>query len=145
MRQGSDTPRHGTGHAWLCAAVLACLSTALRAGGGIEHVVFIWLHEPGNSGHRARVLEESRVLARIPGVTGLKRGTVVPGARAVVDGSYDVGLIVSLADQAALDDYLAHPLHVQLVNETLKPLVKRIQVYDMRRSEPAGPAGSGMP
>jgi hypothetical protein len=62
-----------------------------------------------------------------------------------VDGSYDVGLIVSLADQAALDDYLAHPLHVQLVNETLKPLVKRIQVYDMRRSEPAGPAGSGMP
>ena len=27
-------------------------------------------------------------------------------------------------------DYLSHPLHVKLVEETLKPLVKKIQVYD---------------
>jgi hypothetical protein len=28
-------------------------------------------------------------------------------------------------------DYLAHPIHVKLVGETLKPLVKKIQVYDL--------------
>jgi hypothetical protein len=103
------------------------------ADSGIEHVVIIWLNEPGNPAHRTRVLEESRVLASIPGVLALKPGRVVASERTIVDSSFDVGLIVSLEDQAALDDYLVHPLHVRLVNETLRPLVKRIQVYDLRR------------
>jgi hypothetical protein len=114
------------------AVLLACLSPVVPAD-GIEHIVFVWLNDPGNAAHREQVLAASTALAAIPGVTGLKTGQVVTSDRPVVDSSYDVGLIVSLEDQAALDAYLVHPLHVQLVEDTLQPLVKRIQVYDLRR------------
>lgn len=116
---------------WL-AALLACPAPAALAD-GIEHIVFVWLNEPGNAAHREQVLTASEILTGIPGVTGLKSGQVAASDRPVVDSSYDVGLIVSLEDQAALDSYLAHPLHVHLVEDTLKPLVRRIQVYDLQR------------
>jgi hypothetical protein len=118
--------------AWLCLLLLIAPAT-IRAEDGIAHIVIIWLNEPGNAEHRTRVLEASRVLAAIPGVTGLQGGRVVASERAIVDDSFDVGLVIELENRAALDAYLAHPLHRQLVNETLKPLVKRIQVYDLRR------------
>lgn len=117
---------------WLCAVLLAGAAAA-GADGGIAHIVIIWLHEPGNAEHRNRVLQASRTLLDIPGVTGLESGQVVTSGRAIVDDSFDVGLVIHLADQAALDAYPAHPLHVRLVNETLQPLVRRIQVYDLRQ------------
>jgi hypothetical protein len=58
---------------------------------------------------------------------------MLPGKRAIVDSSFDVALIVSLRDAAAMAEYLSHPVHLQLVEETLKPLVKKIQVYDFTR------------
>lgn len=114
------------------AVLLACLAPTAWAE-GIEHIVFVWLNDPGNAAHREQVLVASAILNGIPGVTGLKSGQVVASDRPVVDSSYDIGLIVSLEDRAALDNYLVHPLHVRLVEETLKPLVKRIQVYDLQR------------
>ncbi|MEZ5543025.1 MAG: Dabb family protein [Pseudomonadota bacterium] len=117
----------------LCALLLVCLAVWARADGGIEHVVIIWLNDTGNTAHRARVLEASRVLAGIPGVTAVRGGTVAASARPSVDDSFDVGLVISLTDRAALDAYLVHPQHLQLVNETLRPLVRRILVYDLHR------------
>ncbi len=57
-------------------------------------------------------------------------GTAVASERPIVDSSFDVALVISFTDKAALDSYLTHPLHVQLVEQTLKPLVERILVYD---------------
>ncbi|HUT40911.1 MAG TPA: Dabb family protein [Gammaproteobacteria bacterium] len=133
MRSGTDRARLLAGLARLCTLWVACVSVPLQADGGIEHIVILWLNEPGNAQHRARILEESKVLAGIPGVLALQSGHVLASERAIVDSSFDVGLILSLEDQAALDSYLVHPLHVRLVNETLKPLVRRIQVYDLRQ------------
>jgi hypothetical protein len=65
-------------------------------------------------------------------VLSLKSGSVVKSERAIVDSSFDVALVISLENQTALDHYLLHPTHVKLVEETLKPLVARIQVYDFR-------------
>ena len=119
-----------------CLAVLAMLALAGCAAqpqapaAGLEHIIVVWLKEPGNAQQRARILAESEILRTIPGVTALKSGTVVPGERAIVDSSFDVALIVSFPDRAAMDAYLKHPVHVQLVEETLQPLVSRIQVYD---------------
>jgi hypothetical protein len=116
--------------------LVACLMLgipALVAAEAIEHVVIVWLQEPGNAEHRARIVSESRVLREIPGVTELRAGNMLPGKRAIVDSSFDVALIVSLRDAAAMAEYLSHPVHLQLVEETLKPLVKKIQVYDFTR------------
>jgi hypothetical protein len=118
--------------AWGCCLV-ACLILGLptpAAADAVEHIVIVWLQEPGNTEHRARIISESQVLRDIPGVTGLRAGDMLPSQRSLVDSSFDVALIVSLRDTAAMAGYLSHPLHVKLVEKTLKPLVKKIQVYD---------------
>ena len=114
----------------LTATLLACAAAPQRPVHTLEHIVVVWLKEPGNAAHRQTILEQSEVLRRIPGVLSLKSGTVIPSERAIVDSSFDVALIVSFADQAAMDAYLVHPTHVQLVNETLRPLVAKIRVFD---------------
>jgi hypothetical protein len=117
---------------WL---LLACLAWPVHANGTtgeVGHVVVVWLKNPGNSEHRRRIISESDVLRDIPGVTGLRAGEVLPGERDIVDSSFDVALIVSFTDLAAMQAYLTHPLHVNLVEQTLKPLVDRIRVYDFR-------------
>lgn len=122
--------------AWVYC-LIACLTPvipALAAADAIEHIVIVWLQEPGNAEQRARVVSESQALRGIPGVTGLRAGNMLPSQRALVDSSFDVALIVSLRDAAAMAGYLSHPLHVKLVEETLKPLVKKIQVYDFIRA-----------
>jgi len=122
--------------AWVYCLIV-CLTPiipTLAAADAIEHIVIVWLQEPGNAEQRARVVSESQALRDIPGVTGLRAGNMLPSQRAIVDSSFDVALIVSLRDAAAMAGYLSHPLHVKLVEETLKPLVKKIQVYDFIRA-----------
>lgn len=116
--------------------LIACLAMpAARANGtadSVEHVVVVWLKSPGNSEHRRRIITESDVLLDIPGVTSLRAGVVIPSERPIVDSSFDVAMIISFTDTAAMQAYLSHPVHVKLVKETLKPLVDRIRVYDFR-------------
>ena len=115
--------------------LLAGMALPVQANGTdetVEHVVVVWLKSPGNAEHRRRIITESEVLRGIPGVTGLRSGEVIPSDRSIVDSSFDVALIVSFADQAAMQAYLSHPVHVELVEQTLKPLVDKIRVYDFR-------------
>jgi len=122
--------------AWAYCLV-ACLALGVPAQAGadaVEHIVIVWLQDPGNTEQRARIISESQVLREIPGVTQLLAGGMLPSQRSIVDSSFDVALVVSLQDAAAMAGYLSHPLHVKLVEETLKPLVKKIQVYDFTRA-----------
>ena len=122
-------------HAIICL-LIACLAMPLAWANGtvdsVEHVVVVWLKTPGNSEHRRRIIAESEVLLDIPGVTGLRAGVMIPSERPIVDSSFDVAMIISFTDTAAMQAYLDHPVHVKLVKETLKPLVNRIRVYDFR-------------
>lgn len=131
MRTPSGRRQRARTTALLC--LLGCLALGLTlqaAAQGIEHIVIVWLKEPGNPEQRERIVRESQVLREIPGVTGLRAGSMRPSARPIVDSSFDVALIISLRDAAALSDYLVHPVHVRLVEETLKPLVDKIRVFD---------------
>ncbi len=116
----------------LTTALLACAGPDKLPVRTLEHVVVVWLKEPGNATHRQTVLDASEVLRTIPGVRSLRSGTVIASERAIVDSSFDVALLVSFTDRADMDAYLVHPLHVQLVNETLKPLVAKIRVFDFQ-------------
>lgn len=116
-------------------ALLLCLLLCLPPAAGqdsqpLEHVVIVWLKQPGNQDAQSRIIGASQALTTIPGVVSLRVGTAVASERPIVDSSFDVALVVSFSDRAALDSYLTHPLHVQLVETTLKPLVERILVYD---------------
>jgi hypothetical protein len=118
--------------AWLLLVWLAQPVLANGTGDPVEHVVVVWLKSPGNTEHRRRIIDESEVLRRIPGVIDLRVGEMIPSERSIVDSTFDVALIVSFIDRAALDTYLAHPVHVELVGKTLKPLVERIRVFDFQ-------------
>jgi hypothetical protein len=127
--------RSTRGYTALIALLVLWLSLPAGANGDshpLEHIVIVWLKEPGNRAAQDRIIEASEVLTAIPGVVSLKSGTVVASDRPIVDSSFDVALIITLVDAAALQAYLSHPLHVTLVEETLKPLVERIRVYDFR-------------
>ena len=51
----------------------------------------------------------------------------------VVDDSFDFALVSRFDSAAALHAYENHPLHQKKVNEVLKPLSKKIVVYDVTR------------
>jgi len=119
----------------LVLAVLLALqvqSAAAAANQTIEHIVIIWLKQPGIEDAQDTIIKASQALKTIPGVLALKSGKAVPSPRNIVDSSFDVALIISFIDQAALDAYLTHPVHLQLLEETMKPLVDRIRVYDLK-------------
>ena len=119
----------------LVFAVICALQvqpTAAASSQTIEHIVIIWLKQPGNTDAQNTIIKASQALKTIPGVMALKSGKAVPSQRTVVDSSFDVALIISLAGQTALDAYLTHPVHLQLLKETIKPLVDRFRVYDLK-------------
>ncbi|NNG12233.1 MAG: hypothetical protein HKM88_03180, partial [Halobacteria archaeon] len=50
-------------------------------GHTLEHIVIIWLKEPGNRVAQDRIIEASEILTAIPGVVSLKSGIVVTSDR----------------------------------------------------------------
>ncbi len=98
----------------------------------IEHIVIIWLKQPGNVNAQDKIIKASHALETIPGVIAIRSGKAVPSRREIVDSSYDVALIISFINKAALDAYLVHPVHLNLLEKTMKPLIKRIKVYDLK-------------
>ena len=119
----------------LAIAVLFALqiqSTAAASNQAIEHIVIIWLKQPGLGDVQNTIIKASQALKAIPGVMALRSGKAVPSQREIVDSSFDVALVISFIDQAALDAYLTHPVHLKLLEETMKPLVDRFRVYDLK-------------
>jgi hypothetical protein len=110
------------------SALTSCTHTAPDRG--IQHVVVIWLKEPGNAAQRDAVVAASRSFRRIPGVQDLTVGTCVPGNRPIIDGTYDVALSMRFADAAALQRYIDHPDHRAAADSLLKPLARKVVVYD---------------
>jgi hypothetical protein len=96
----------------------------------ITHVVIVWLKEPGNEDNRARYIEESKRLNDLPGIIARHTGVIAPSGRPIADDSFDVAVTVTLKDKKALDAYLAHPKHRQILHEKLQPLVKKVVTYD---------------
>ncbi len=96
----------------------------------VHHVVVCWLNESGNKEARQKIIEASREFTSIPGVIDVRAGRVIQSERKIVDSSFDVAIYLSFENEQKLQEYLAHPVHKKAVKETLKPLVRKIVVYD---------------
>ena len=96
----------------------------------VQHVVICWLKHPGNTEERERLIAASHQLAALPGVISVEAGQAIVGDRPMVDSSFDVGVVFTFSDEAALRAYERNPVHIQAVQETLLPLVEKILVYD---------------
>ncbi len=115
-------------------ALSSCATIAPPAAhGSVDHVVLMWQKRPGNASDRATLLAACSELRVIPGIKFLDTGTALSSERPVVDDSFDVGLTVRFDSAQSLHGYETNPLHLKKVNEILKPLTRRIQVYDIVR------------
>lgn len=97
----------------------------------VSHIVLVWLKEPGNMEMRKQFVAASRSLNDLPGIVNRHVGVVLPSNRKIVDDSFDVAVTVTLKDKNALQAYLEHPRHQQVLKEKLKPLVGKIIAYDL--------------
>lgn len=104
--------------------------TTCKNSSHIVHVVLVWLKEPGNPDHRARITEATRRFSEIPGVDEVRVGEPLPSERPTVDDSFDVGLYMTFRSEDALKNYLAHPEHKAAQRVILQPLVRKAVVYD---------------
>ncbi|MDP7010753.1 MAG: Dabb family protein [Verrucomicrobiota bacterium] len=96
----------------------------------VQHVVLCWLKEPGNTEHRNQIIEVSKTFKKIPSVLEVRVGKVIKSNRAIVDDSFDVGILVTVSDVKRLKEYLDHPIHQNAKRNVLLPLVEKVVVYD---------------
>jgi hypothetical protein len=129
-------------------AVVNSLAESVRnprahgGGGGITHVVLLWLKTPGDQAAIGKIVRTSREFTAIPGVVNVRVGRPVASTRPVVDASFDVGLAMTFNDEAALHAYETHPQHVKAVTEVLRPLAGKTVVYDIREADAGGAPAS---
>jgi hypothetical protein len=98
----------------------------------ITHVVLIWLKTPGDPAAREKVIDASKTFVGIPGVVSVRFGEALPSTRPVVDSSFDVAVVIRFTDEEALRAYDQHPTHKKAVDEVLKPLSAKVQIYDIK-------------
>ena len=113
------------------ARAMAEEPAAANAGAPVQHVVLLWLRDPGNPRHLEDLAVASRMLAALPGVLGLEMGPPLPSDRAVVEDGFDLALFFRFEDADALAAYQSHPWHRRAVEEVLAPLVERQMVVDV--------------
>ena len=112
------------------ALLCSCSSIKEEPKQRVNHVVLCWLKDSGNKEQRQQLIDESLKFRSIPGVIEVRAGEVIESDRPIVDDSYDVAIFLSYKTIADLDTYIIHPDHKEAVNEVLKPLVKKVLVYD---------------
>ena len=107
-------------------------STGDNAGKSImfSHVVIFWTDPANPRAADELVAGAIKYLKPIPSVLQFHVGKMVPSHRPVVDQSYQVALNLTFPDKKTQDDYQAHPSHIEFVEKVLKPVGKKVLVYD---------------
>lgn len=122
-------------HTALLAVVFlaSCATIAPPAKpGSVDHVVLVWLRQPGNADDKQTLVELGNQLRTIPGIRFLDSGTALPSERPIVDDSFDIGFVMRFDSPAALENHAVHPKHVKARDELLR-LSRKILVYDITR------------
>jgi hypothetical protein len=115
-------------------ALVSCASiSSAPKSGSVDHVVLIWLKRPGNTADRQALRQAAEDLKALPQVKSVSHGTALASERPIVDDSFDVGFVMRFDSPADLHAYETHPQHVAKVNQVLKPLTRKIVVYDVAR------------
>jgi hypothetical protein len=110
-----------------------CAMCPMHKSQTVSHVVLFWMKDPQDAAARKRLVDATETLRQIPGVLHLTYGKAVPSTRPIVDSTFDLGIVITFPDQASLNAYATHPIHVKAAQEVLLPLTKKVQVYDIAR------------
>lgn len=94
------------------------------------HTVFFWLWQTLDTEDRRRFEEGLDLLTRDPNVRDRRIGKPAATNRAVIDSSYDYGVVLRFDTLASHDAYQAGLAH-QVFLETCADLWSRVQVFDI--------------
>jgi len=95
-----------------------------------SHIVVFWTNPAQPDAADELIAGANKLLKNIPGVLQFHVGKMVPSERPVVEQSYQVALNLIFPDKAAEQAYQTHSQHVEFVGQYVKPLVKKLVVYD---------------
>lgn len=95
-----------------------------------SHIVIFWTDPAQPKAADELIAGALKYLQPIPGITHFHIGKMVGSHRPVVDQTYQVAMSTMFSSKQAQDDYQVHPLHLEFVARCVKPLVKRVVVYD---------------
>jgi len=96
------------------------------------HSVYFWFKSDADPKIVAEFEEGLRRLTSIPQIKQAHFGRPEQTPpRAVIDQSYDWGLVEHFESLSDHDAYQAHPLHVEFL-EHFRALWERVQIYDIR-------------
>lgn len=116
----------------LAIGLLASCSShsRLTPDGALQQVGFVWLKRPGNEMDRRKIINAVHEFARdIPEVTQASVGVSDGIGNALSDTSYDVGFVLSFANEAARQRYNTHPVHEKAAREVFLPLSRKLLFY----------------
>lgn len=122
-----------------CLLALSIVSCAPMGGGTpppqaghVDHLVLLWLKRPGNAEDKRKLHDAAEELKQIPGLISIRHGDALPSDRDVVDDSFDVAYITTFDSVDSLHAYDTHPVHAKLADELIRPLCRKIIVYDVK-------------
>ena len=95
-----------------------------------SHIVVFWTDPAQPDAADELITGANRLLKNVPGVLQFHVGKMVPSERPVVEQSYQVALNLIFQNKRAEQTYQTHPQHVEFVEKYVKPLVKKLVVYD---------------
>ena len=115
----------------ICSSILlgAC-QTAPPVSPTVTRVVLIWLKHPDRSADRAQLSRAAHSLRMIPGVLRVQTGRTVPRLPSGADRSFDLGVMITFRDRAALQRYEKDPRHLEAMRRYLQSLVRRYEIYN---------------
>jgi hypothetical protein len=95
-----------------------------------SHIVVFWLNPAHPHAAEQLIAGANKYLKDIPGVLQFHVGRMMPSHRPVVDQTYQVALNIVFPDKHAEHQYQSHPQHLEFVEHCVKPLVKKVVIYD---------------
>jgi hypothetical protein len=131
-----------TGPARALAAFAAVAICSLFSGGcvtspppasPVTHVVLMWLKHPKRAADRAQLIRAANSLRMIPGVLRVQAGGAIPPVGPHSSQDFDLGVVITFRDRAALQRYEKDPRHSEAMRRYLQPLVRRYEVYNVGR------------
>ena len=116
----------------VCSAFfLAACGTTPPISSPVTQVVLMWLKHPERFAERARLTRAAHSLRMIPGVLRVQAGRTVPTLPRGADRSFDLGIVITFRDRAALQRYQNDPQHIDAMRRYLQPLVRHHEIYNL--------------
>lgn len=113
-----------------CLLVSGCVTTPPPST-NVTQVILLWLKHPERQADRAQLRRSARSLSMIPGVRRVETRRTVPELPPAADRSFDLAVVVTFSDRAALQRYRNDPRHREAIRSYLRPLVRHYEVYNL--------------